>query len=174
MSKELNENICKESVFAKIYQDHIGSLSDFLYYKFGEHLEPSDKAQDAFVKLWENCDRIAPSKAKSFLFTTANNMMLNAVKHQKVVLKYQRIDRRNYTNESPEFILEKQQFSDKYQRALSLLSDEQRVAFLLSKVEGKKHQDIAEMLNVTKKVVEYRIYSAFKILREEVQEFKGI
>jgi len=34
------------------------------------------------------------------------------------------------------------------------------------------HQEIADMLGVTKKVVEYRIYSAFDRLRSELEEFK--
>ena len=42
----------------------------------------------------------------------------------------------------------------------------------MSKIEGKKQQEIADMLGVTKKMVEYRIYSAFNILKEEIKGFK--
>ena len=55
---------------------------------------------------------------------------------------------------------------------LGNLNEEQRVAFLLNKVEGKKHSEIAELLGVTQKVVEYRIYSAFNILKKEFEGFK--
>ncbi|MBT8265059.1 MAG: RNA polymerase subunit sigma-70, partial [Bacteroidia bacterium] len=48
---------------------------------------------------------------------------------------------------------------------------EQRVAFLMNKVDGKKHNEIAEYLGVTRKVVEYRIYSAFKALKEDLEDF---
>ena len=58
-----------------------------------------------------------------------------------------------------------------YQKVLGKLSEEQRVAFLLNKAEGKKHQEIADELGVTKKVVEYRIYSAFKQIKEELEGF---
>ena len=172
MSKELNNNICEEKVFESIYNKYVKDLSDFLHYKFGEEYNPADKAQDAFVKLWKNCKNVTLSKAKSFLFTVANNMMLNDIKHQKVVLKYQNENSKNYTNESPEFILEKEQFLQRYQKVLESLSEEQRVAFLLNKVEGKKHSEIAEILGVTQKVVEYRIYSAFNILKKELEGFK--
>jgi RNA polymerase sigma-70 factor (ECF subfamily) len=59
----------------------------------------------------------------------------------------------------------------KYQKVLTKLSEEQRVAFLLNKVEGKKHEEIAQQLGVTRKVVEYRIYSAFNILKNELENF---
>lgn len=174
MSKELHSNICNKRLFAKIYETHSESLYKFLYYKFGESLQPADRAQDAFIKLWENCGKILPSKAKSFLYTTANNMMLNAVKHHKVVLNYHKTPTRAHTNESPEFLYEHEEFAKKYQKALSKLSEEQRVAFLLNKAEHKKHQEIADELGVTKKVVEYRIYTAFKILKEELSELRNL
>ena len=171
MEKNLHKDICAENVFASIYNKHAKNLHDFLYYKFGERLNPGDKAQDAFAKLWENCKKVAPDKAKSFLFTTANNLMLNEAKHQKVVLKYQNTSPKEYTNENPEFLLEKEEYYKKYQNALSNLTEEQRTAFMLNKVEGKKHQEIAEQLGVTKKVVEYRIYSAFDQLKNELENF---
>ncbi|MDP5158148.1 MAG: RNA polymerase sigma factor [Flaviramulus sp.] len=172
MPKELNDNICDDNVFELVYNKYAQDLQNFLYYKFGEQYNPADKVQDAFVKLWNNCKNVTLSKAKSFLFTVANNMMLNEIKHQKVVLKYNQVKPKDYTNESPEFILEKEQFLQQYQNVLENLTDEQRVAFLLSKVEGKKHIEIAEMLGVTQKVVEYRIYSAFNILKKELEGFK--
>ena len=98
--------------------------------------------------------------------------MLNDIKHQKVILKYQSARPKEHTNESPEFLLEKEEYFKKYQEVLSKLTEEQRTAFLLNKVEGKRHAEIAEKLGVTKKVVEYRIYSAFNILKNELENFK--
>ncbi|MFS4468769.1 RNA polymerase sigma factor [Maribacter sp. 2210JD10-5] len=172
MKKDLFEDVCQESVFGNIYNKHAQNLHDFLYYKYGDKLNPGDKAQDAFAKLWENCKKVSPEKARSYLFTVANNMMLNEVKHQKVVLNYNSTPVKTYTNENPEFLLEKEEYYKKYQNALSKLSEEQRTAFLLNKAEGKKHEEIAQLLGVTKKVVEYRIYSAFDKLKGELQNFK--
>ena len=171
MSEEVKDSVCNESVFASIYKRFAQDLHDFLYYKYGEQFNPNDKAQEAFIKLWENCKSVPIEKAKSFLFTVANNMVLNDIKHQKVVLKYQKNKPTEHTNETPEFLLEKEQYLIAYQKALGNLTEEQRVAFLLNKVEGKKHQEIADQLGVTKKVVEYRIYSAFKSLKEELDIF---
>ena len=171
-SEELHKDICKESVFSSIYNKFSKDLHDFLYYKFGEQFNPNDKTQDAFIKLWENCKKVKFSSAKSFLFTVANNMVLNDIKHQKVVLKHQKIKTKSYTNETPEFLMEKEQYLKTYQKALSKLSEDQRVAFSLNKIEGKKHQEIADMLGVSKKVVEYRIYSAFSKLKDEIKDFK--
>ena len=172
MPKNLSENICEAATFERVYNTYSDDVHNFLYYKYGAQLNPKDKAQDAFVKLWDNCKKVSLAKAKSFLFTVANNMMLNEIKHQKVVLRHQKSNIKGYDNETPEFILEQEEYLQKYNKVLSSLKEEQRVAFLLSKVEGKKHSEIAEFLGVTQKVVEYRIYSAFNILKNELEGFR--
>lgn len=171
MRRDLHDNICDKKLFAKVYEKYAEDLHNFLYYKYGEQFNPNDKTQDAFIKLWELCKKVSLSAAKSFLFTVANNMTLNEIKHQKVVLQHQKIKPIDYTNEDPEFLLEKEQFLQQYQTALANLTEEQRVAFTLSKIEGKKHSEIAEMLGITQKVVEYRIYSAFDKLKSELNGF---
>lgn len=170
MPKSLHQDICDKIRFSKLYEKYAQSLSNILFYKYGDLLNPSDKVQEAFIKLWENCAKIKPEAAKSYLYTTANNMMLNEVKHQKVVLKYQQVKPKDYTNESPEFILRKKEFLKRFERVLSELKEEERVAFLLNKVDGKTHKEVAEILGITKKVAEHRIYAALNILKEKLEE----
>ncbi|SEB76611.1 RNA polymerase sigma-70 factor, ECF subfamily [Tenacibaculum sp. MAR_2009_124] len=172
MAKSLYENICDSLRFSKFYESYAQSLSDILSYKYGSLLNPTDKVQDAFIKLWENCSKVTPDTAKSYVYTIANNLMLNAIKHQKVTLNYTKIGQKDYTNESPEFLMRKEQFLQQYKNVLDGLKPEQREAFLLSKVEGKTHKEIAELLGVTKKVVEHRIYGAFNTLKNKLEDFK--
>lgn len=168
MIKALNTDICEERVFSKIFNSLSNDVFNFLRYKYGDGLDPRDKVQEAFIKLWDNCKNISPEKAKSFLFTTANNMMLNEIKHQKVVLRHQQTKPKDYTNETPEFIMEESQYMQKYERALSNLTEAQRVAFLLNRVEGKRHKEIAEMLGISRKAVEKRLYGALEKLRKDI------
>ena len=168
MKQPLQDHICEERLFESIFKKHSKNLHNFLYYKFGEHLNPKDKVHEAFIKLWQNCSKVSPDKAKSFLFTTANNLMLNAVAHQKVVLKYEKRPQKTATIESPEFLLEEKEYHEKLQKALSNLTEAQRVAFLMNRVEGKRFKEIAELLDISTKAVEKRIYGALKKLREDI------
>ncbi|MCK0130105.1 sigma-70 family RNA polymerase sigma factor [Flavobacteriaceae bacterium F08102] len=168
MLKTLNTDVCEEHVYARIFKSLSKDIFNFLRFKYGDRLDPRDKVQEAFIKLWDNCKNVTPEKAKSFLFTTANNMMLNEIKHQKVVLKHQQIKPKNYTNENPEFLMEETEYMHKYQRALAKLTEGQRVAFLMNRVEGKKHKEIAEILGISRKGVEKRIYTALEKLRKDI------
>ncbi|WP_034061836.1 RNA polymerase sigma factor [Lacinutrix jangbogonensis] len=170
MPKKLHDNICEEHLFNALFKKHAKDLHNFLYYKFGDHLNPKDKTQDAFIKLWENCKKVTPEKAKSYLFTIANNLMLNEVKHHKIVLKHHQTKPKQHTNVTPEFVMEEQEYMQKLQTALSNLTDAQRTAFMMNRVEGKKHKEIAELLGISSKAVEKRIYGALKKLRKDIKE----
>lgn len=170
MASDLNDNICNETLFSSIFEKYSKNLHDFLYYKFGEAYNPKDQVQNAFIRLWENCGKVTPSKAKSFLFTVANNLTINETAHKKVVLKYQQQKPKHYTNETPEFIMEGDEYMQKLQTALSNLTEAQRTAFMLNRIEGKKHREIAELLGISQKAVEKRIYGALKKLKEDIKE----
>lgn len=169
MEKLLHTNVCKETVYAKIHKSLAKDLHDFVYYKFGASFSPEDKVQEAFIKLWNNCKKVPPEKAKSFLFTIVNNLSLNEAKHNKVVLKYNALPQKNHTTISPQFILEEKEYLDKYEKALYALPEGQREAFLLNRVEGKKHQEIAALIGISKKAVEKRLYTALNTLRKDIE-----
>ena len=167
------KGICDETLFAAFFKSNVKSLRNYLYFKFGNEEQSNDITQDAFIKVWENCADIPPEKAKSFLYTVANNATLNQIAHQKVVLNYSKNNvNSDRTNQSPEYILEEDQFKDKLEKAIANLTEAQRTAFLLNRIEGKKYAEIAEMLNISVKAVEKRIHGALVSLRTNIEEFK--
>ena len=172
-TKKLFSHVCNEDVFCKIHEEHSKNLYNFIYYKYGNTVDAGDKVQEAFIKLWELCKDVSPEKAKSFLFTIARNLSLNEIKHINIKLKYQKNAagfKNNADKNNPEFILEEKQFLEKYQKALAGLTEAQRVAFLMNRAEGKKHKEIAEILGISKKAVEKRIYGALEKLRKDIKE----
>ncbi len=168
-NKTDKDNVCHEKVFNDLFRSLSKDLHNFLYYKFGERNNPQDIVQIAFEKLWKNCKNVLPEKSKSFIYTVANNEMLNSISRKKTVLNYSLQKPKDYTAETPEFLLEEKEYHDRLKNALEELSEEQRVTFLLNRVEGKKHQEIADLLGISRKAVEKRIYTALKILREKVE-----
>lgn len=99
------------------------------------------------------------------MYTVANNLYLNVIKAEKVRLKY--ADKTLETSyESPEFLLEEQEFKEKLDRAINSLPENQRTTFLLNRIDGKKYAEIAEMEGVSVKAIEKRMHLALKSLRE--------
>lgn len=173
MSSSTHSEVCKESVFSDFFKSHAKSLRNYLLYKFGNQDQADDMTQEAFIKLWQNCADVPLEKAKSYLYTLANNSSLNIIAHEKVKLNYKNnnshLDR---TNENPEFILEEKQFKVKLLTAIDNLNETQRVAFLMHRIDGKKYIEIAEELNISVKAVEKRIHLALVELRKEFENFR--
>jgi RNA polymerase sigma-70 factor (ECF subfamily) len=165
---EESGDVCKEPVFNELFLKYAKDLHNFLYYKFGEALNPADVVQEAFIKLWNNCATVNFEKAKSFLFTVANNYMLNEISKNKTAAKFQEIKPKSYTNETPEFLLEEDEYTQRLHNAINALNEDLRVTFLLNRIDGKKHQEIADMLGISRKAVEKRIYKALALIREKV------
>ena len=160
--------VCDEKLYNELFKRHAKDLHNFLYYKFGAENNPGDLVQEAFLKLWDNCHKVVEEKARSFLFTVANNQMLNELAKKKTVLNYSQEKPKSHTSESPQYVMEESEYMDKLQNALQSLTEPQRVTFLLNRVDGKKHKEIADMLGISRKTVEKRIYTALNILREKV------
>jgi len=165
--------LCEETVFAGFFKTHVKTLRNYLYYKFGNEEQANDTTQESFIKLWENCGNVPVEKAKSFLYTVANNKALNQIAHQKVVVQYAKQSDSNALNaESPEYVMEEAEFGLKLQKAIDNLSEAQRVAFLLNRIDGKKYSEIAEMHDISVKAVEKRISGALVSLREQINGFR--
>ena len=162
------EHICAEQVFERFYKDEITSLRNYLYYKYGDLIGAEDIAQNAFIKLWENCNKINPEKAKSFLYVTANNLSLNVIKHEKIKLRYKSLPSRSITKESPEYLMISDEFQDKIDSAIGGLSEKQREVFLMNRIDKLKYREIAEILDISIKAVEKRMHAALIQLRKKI------
>ena len=164
------ESVCEEKIFNALFEKHSKDLHSFLYYKYGADNNPHDLVQEAFIKLWNNCHKVILEKARSFLFTVAHNQMLSDLAKKKTAQTYAETKPRSHSHETPEFVLEEKEYGEKLSEALAELTEDQRATFLMNRVEGKKHQEIADMLGISRKAVEKRIYTALAKLREKIEE----
>ncbi len=173
MSEFNLSNLCDEQQFDFFYKKEVNQVFRFIVAKNNNKDEAFDIVQEAFIKIWNNCDKFDISKAKSYVLSTARNIFLNLKKHEKVVRKYAKQSNELYIDhESPEATLRQKEFKIKLEKAISELTDAQREVFLLNRVEGKKYREIADLLNISVKAVEKRMSSALVTLRSKIEEIK--
>ncbi|AUP79410.1 RNA polymerase sigma factor [Flavivirga eckloniae] len=167
MSKE-TRSVCEEKTYESIFNEHSETLRNFIYYKCGDIEQAEDIVQESFVKLWSNCAKVIFEKAKSYLYTVAKNIFFNEVAHKKVVLQHQVHLVSDRTNETPEFLLEEQEFMGKLKKALADLPEKQREVFLLSRIDKKKYSEISDIVGISVKAVEKRMSQALIMLRDRI------
>ena len=162
------KSVCEQETYEYLFKTHSKTLFNFIYFKCGDADQAEDIVQDAFIKLWDNCSKVVFEKSKSYLFTVARNLFLNEVAHKKIVLQHQ-MDAVNETyNETPQYLLEEQEFMKRLKDAIANLPGKQREVFLLSRIEKKKYSEIAEITGITVKAVEKRMSQALLELRDKL------
>ncbi|OYU80833.1 MAG: RNA polymerase subunit sigma-70 [Flavobacterium sp. BFFFF1] len=162
-----NHGLCEPAAFRLTFDAHYKMLRNFLLFRYRDNDLADDIAQNAFVKLWENCAILKKEQAKSFLFTTAIRLSLNQLKHQKVVADYQlQLEPKIADKESPQFLMEETEFRQQLERAIGALPERQREVFMLNRFESQSYTEIAALLNLSVKAVEKRMHQALVTLRK--------
>mgnify|MGYP001791474217 CR=1 FL=1 len=162
--------------FAEIYNELGTPLRNFLFYKTGSLEQSKDLAQEAFIRLWNNVDRVQPGKMKNYLFTIANRLFLDETDHQKVKLKFQYSQKSTEAmlESNPEYIYRQEEFKESLEAAISDLSEQRRTVFLMSRIDKMANKEIAEALNITVKTVEKHITASLKQLRSSLNELNHV
>lgn len=155
----------KEQKFNTLYSEWVQPLFRFVFYKTKDQALSEDIVQEAFVKFWDKIDTITDGKEKSYLFTSAKNILLNKIAHEKVVQQHvqQHIEP---IVRSPEYDLEVAEFQKRLENAISTLPDNQREVFLMNRMDGYKYREIAELIGISQKAVEKRMSLALATLRK--------
>jgi len=165
-------SLCEESFFEEVYVENNQRLINYLYYSFGDLEKAKNFTQDSFIKLWNNCSKIAMEKARAFLYTTAKRLFLDDYDHQKVKLKFQ--DRAKAKNETPEQaddMVRTEEFKDALEQAISSLPEKQRIVFLMNRIDKMKYAEISASLDISIKTVEKHVSQALIKVRESLKEF---
>ena len=172
----MKPSLCEEQVFHEEYTSHELKVRNFLFYKLGDLEKARDFTQEAFIRLWNNCAKVAIEKTLSFLFTTANRLFLDHYDHQKVVLKFEyRMDRsEDQMEQNPEFMYQEEEFKQRLESAVSDLPEKQRVVFLMSRIDKYKNREIAEIMDISIKTVEKHISTAVKALKDNLDELDNL
>lgn len=170
MFKKRPNNGSDRQAFQRLFDEYYDSIKNYLFYKSGNIEQAEDLTQEAFLILWEKRQALKPEKAKSFLYTIATNLFLNQVKHQKVVLKFQRQPFSSTSNETPQFLMEETEFHQQLEDAISRLPEKARVVFLMNRIDKLTYREIAERLGLSEKTIEKRMTKALKELRKVTEK----
>jgi RNA polymerase sigma-70 factor (family 1) len=166
----MTRSVCEENNFKEIYKAYAKPLRNYLYYKCGDLEKSEDLSQEALIKLWENCKSVIFEKVKSYLYTIGQRLMINHIRHQKVVLNFVKEKPSGVNQEDPEFNMREKEFETILEKAIGDLPDIQREVFLMNRMDKMSYAEIAEALGIGVKAVEKRMHNALENLKNKVKE----
>ncbi|MDG9930337.1 MULTISPECIES: sigma-70 family RNA polymerase sigma factor [unclassified Pseudomonas] len=141
-----------------------------------QHLA-ADVAHDAYVRVLEGGRGIAAEYPQAYLYRTALNIVVD-VHRRSVVRQSESLDdiepQAQAANQflSPQDSLYLRQRAELVERALGELPSNCREAFLLRKLDGMAHHEIASRMGISKDMVEKHIVNAMKHCRIRVKEME--
>ncbi len=151
------------SAFKALYFRYFKKLIQFTAYHYNEPDELEDIVQDVFFKLWQNHSKIIINTSfKAYLFQIANRLVIDRYRKKS---RYKMTFTKN-TDYEPVFENSNALTTMiDVENAVNQLPEKLKTPFLLSRYQGLKIKEIANVLQVSPKTVEKRLYTAIKKLQ---------
>lgn len=155
--------------FKEIFDQYYTPIKNFLYYKCGDVAMAEDLTQDVFMKAWDKRDEVQQETVKSYLYTIANNMLLNKLRHNKVVMSFAEKNKDQKNAQSPQYVLEEKEFKEGLERIIGSMPEKQREVFLMNRIDELTYKEIADRLELSVKAVEKRMHGALGYLKDRIK-----
>lgn len=155
------------------YNQVVATYSDALYRYVVKHVRDRDEAKDivqeSFLRLWMRLDRVAASGARSYLFTTAHNLIVDRSRRRKNLTRYDAWHEDVQTTQQP-----KAGLKDVIDAALVKLTPIQRRLILLRDLEGHTYEAITEITGLDMTKVKVYLFRARKAMQSHLGELNTL
>jgi RNA polymerase sigma-70 factor, ECF subfamily len=172
---QIAEKISKsdKAAFDQLFRSLYAPLVRYAFSYLKDKSSASDIVQDAFIRLWHKRESIdAEQSIKAYLYKMVRNLSLNHLRNrsfEEVGLELVDLS----VNDSAD-----QPYEEGVNHHLELLKqwimklpERQREAFRLSRYEGLDHEEIAEVMNVSKWTVNNHIVQAMKNIQSYYDDY---
>ena len=159
--------------FEEIFRRYWLPLYNSARSKLRSHDEAEEVIQAIFSTLWEKRQSLLITNLAYYLNTSLRNRILNIIRN--------RIPQEKYWDYYKAFIppygdiTEQAIAFDDLKNAVELavnhLPEKSREVFRLSRLEGRSNAEIAGLLNVSEKAIEYHLTKSLKQLRVQLKDF---
>ena len=155
--------------FNSCFNKFFDPIRSFIYFRCGDQEVATDIAQDSFMKIWEKNLEYNENQIKGLLYKISKELWISQYRKLDSARKFEL--NLTYEEESitPEDLLEYDELRVKYEEVLSILPENQREVFLMSRMEDLTYKEIADRLDISVKAIEKRMSLALRTLRKELK-----
>jgi RNA polymerase sigma-70 factor (ECF subfamily) len=165
-----------ENAFADLVRGRTDSVVAFLRRMLGDTEDARDVAQLTFLRVWENLPRYDPTWAFStWLFRIAGNLAIDALRARgtraRTLAESLRVVRGGLLAAEPEapLRLSREEIRRVFDACATVLSEKQRLVFVLREMEEKESREVAEIVGCRESTVRNHLFQARRLLREELR-----
>ncbi len=166
--------------FNRLVLSHQSMVYNLAYRILGDGDAAADATQDAFISAFRGIDKFRGGSFKSWLMRIVTNACYDQLRLKQrrpatsldAILELDSVPQPSLTDsgESPEQYAMRQELSRTIQVGMGTLPPEQRVALVLSDVQGLSYQEIAEVTGASLGTVKSRLSRARGKMRDFLLE----
>ncbi len=162
-----------ESAYFQLFRRYSKSLIELSYFLLRKDLPLAEEVvSDVFFRIWQNPKLSEIDKPKAYLYRAVKNASLNELAKSS---RYNHVDIEKAfhisgteTSALDDFI-QAEEFKE-LEDILDLLPERRRLVFKLSRIDGLKHKEIADLLEISTRTVEDHISNALVFLQKVMRQ----
>lgn len=161
-----------EVAFRYLFERYYASLCLFAKRFIEERETREDIVQEVFFHLWEKRKQLSVSvSAQNYLLTSVRNGCLNYLRKQEQQQPFDEAILDRPDGEEGDRLFQLRELEALLAQTLAKLPTEYRLAFELSRMEGKSMEEVATQMGVSIRTVERYRDKALTLLRSELKDY---
>ena len=153
----------------EIFDRYSARIYNFTFRFLKTSQAAEDATQEVFLKMLKHAQQFhGDAKLSTWLFSIAANLCRDYLRKSdnKAKEPEETLISLPALTDSPDLALEKREDEQRVQRALALLTPEQREAILLSRYQGLSYAEIAQIAGCSEGAVKTRVFRAMETLKK--------
>ncbi len=163
----------RADAFEEIFNRHWEKLYRQARFKLQSHEEAEEVLQNIFSSLWERRETLLITNLTFYLNTALRNRVLNVIRNRLPEKKsweyYKTFIPNNQETTDQDVAFE--ELNNAVEVAVGYLPEKSRRVFQLSRMEGLSNSEIANLLNVSEKAIEYHLTKSIRLLRVHLKDY---
>ena len=165
-----------ESAYRKVFDSFYRQLVICSFQILKDEQLCKDAVQEVFLELWKNRSKLHRGiQLLPYLKRSVINRSINVLKSRQHHMSSgpEPLQLLKGKSRAPDDILQGKEFKEIVMKAIDKMPDRCRAVFLLCKMDGNTHLEVAHLMGISTKTIENQMTKALKILRSELIKYQG-
>lgn len=161
-----------EAAFIRLYEAHYAELVRYATKFLDSQTRAQDAVQEVFLRLWKRKEHLdTTTHTRALLYKAVRNLSLNTIRNEQ--RRQALLEDMDYPESPPDPDVEtSSEILKSYVRNwIAELPARRREAFELSRFEGFRYAEIANVMGISTKTVENHIVLALQFLRKKMDTY---
>jgi RNA polymerase sigma-70 factor (ECF subfamily) len=162
-----------EGAFSELFRRYGKEVYRMAYCRVRSHEAAEEMVQNLFLALWDKRATLSITNFSSYFYTAVKNRALNVIESLIVKKKYWDYYKNFIPREEnvTERAVEYAELLEAIEKGIAFLPEKPKMVFTLNRLEGRSIQEIAGILNLSTKTVQYHLTRSLKELRLHLKHY---